>query len=103
MRNDRGDADAVAGSLGDHGRFDGRPCEDVAGVLVRVALAEHPDAALRARLPAIPTGLTIPREDVDLLVAAGEEMARNSPGLRAFIDGIDTPVRPPGRPSPARQ
>jgi NTE family protein len=78
-------------------RIDARPCGDVAGMLVRIALSDHPDPALRARLQAIPTGLTIAREDVELLVAAGEEMARTSPDLRAFIAGIDAPVAPPAR------
>jgi NTE family protein len=79
-------------------RIDGRACDDAAGALVRIALADHPNEALRARLQAIPTGLTIGKEDVDLLVAAGEEMARTSPALRAFIAGLDTPVRQASRP-----
>jgi NTE family protein len=62
-----------------------RGCADVEGRLVRIALADHPDPALRARLQAIPTGLTIPSADVDLLVAAGEAMARDHPALRAFL------------------
>jgi NTE family protein len=62
-----------------------RGCDDVEGLLVRIALAEHPDPALRARLQAIPTGLTIPAQDVDLLIAAGEEMARGHPALRRFL------------------
>jgi NTE family protein len=71
----------------------GRPCEDVQGALVRIALADHPDHAIRERLLAVPTGLTLPRADVDLLVAAGEEMARSHPGLRAFVAGLDPPIR----------
>jgi NTE family protein len=63
-----------------------RGCDDVEGLLVRIALSEHPDPALRARLQAIPTGLTIPARDVDLLIAAGEEMAQAHHGLRGFLD-----------------
>lgn len=73
--------------------IDGRPCADNSGAVVRIALADYPDAAIRARLQAVPTGLTIPRGDVDLLLAAGERMARESAELRAFIAGIDAPAR----------
>lgn len=75
--------------------IEARPCADASGAVVRIALADHPEPAIRARLQAVPTGLTIPREDSDLLVAAGERMARDSTDLRAFISGIDrTGLRP---------
>ena len=39
---------------------------------MRVSLSDYPDPDLRARLVAIRTGLTLPRDQVDALVAAGE-------------------------------
>ncbi|BDG74304.1 lipoprotein [Roseomonas fluvialis] len=71
--------------------IDGRPCEDVQGRLVHVSLADHPDPVLRDRLRRIPTGLTLPREDVELLVAAGETVMRNNRDIAAFLGGEDAP------------
>lgn len=71
--------------------IEGRPCDDVAGTLVHVSLADHPDPAIRDRLRRIPTGLTLPREDVDLLVAAGETVIRNN---RALVDFLASPAAP---------
>jgi NTE family protein len=65
--------------------IDGRPCDDVAGLLVHVSLADHPDPAIRQRLRRIPTGLTLPEEDVDLLVAAGETVIRGNQAIAAFL------------------
>ncbi|MBR0679342.1 patatin-like phospholipase family protein [Roseomonas eburnea] len=67
--------------------IDGWPCDDVGGLLVHVSLADHPDAVLRDRLRRIPTGLTLPRDDVDLLVAAGETVIRGNRELAAFLAG----------------
>lgn len=80
--------------------FQGFPCDDVQALFVRIALADLPDPALRARLRAIPTGLTIPREDVDALMAAGEAAVRAHAPLRAFLSGAEDA---PGATPPARQ
>ena len=71
--------------------IDGWPCEDVQGRLVHVSLADHPDPALRDRLRRIPTGLTLPREDVELLVTAGETVMRNNRDIAAFLGSDDAP------------
>jgi NTE family protein len=73
--------------------IEGRPCDDVQGLVVRVALADHPDPDQRARLQAIRTGLTIPAEDVALLVRSGEDLVRDSARLRDFLGAIDAPPR----------
>jgi NTE family protein len=61
-------------------------CDDVEGRFIHVSLGEVSDPALRARLQAIPTGLTIPREDVDALVAQGEAAMRGNRDLLALIE-----------------
>lgn len=63
--------------------IDGFPCGDVEGTLVHVALSGIDDPAERARLEAVPTGLTIPDADVDALVAYGERIVRDNPDIRA--------------------
>ncbi|MGE0724430.1 MAG: patatin-like phospholipase family protein, partial [Alphaproteobacteria bacterium] len=63
--------------------IDGFPCDDVEGSFVHIALSGIEDPAMRARLEAIPTGLTIPASDVDALVAFGEQLVRGHPALRA--------------------
>jgi NTE family protein len=66
--------------------IDGYACDDVAGKVVRVSLADYPDPQTRARLVAIRTGLTLPRDQVDALVAAGETMiVRDGPMIAAFL------------------
>jgi hypothetical protein len=65
--------------------IDGLRCDDVAGRLVHVSLADVRDPALRDRLRRVPTGLTLPREDVDALVAAGEEVIRTNRALTEFL------------------
>jgi len=75
--------------------IDGRPCDDVASLLVRISLAEYPREAERLALQAIPTGLTIERRYVDQLVAAGETMIREEATLRSFLAEMpvaDTPT-----------
>ena len=65
----------------------GYACGDVAGKVVRVSLSDYPDPETRARLVAIRTGLTLPREQVDALVAAGETMiARDAETIAAFFN-----------------
>jgi NTE family protein len=66
--------------------IDGARCNDVAAELVRVSLAQTPESPERARLLAIPTGLTIDRADVDLLVKAGHDAVTTSVALRKFLD-----------------
>jgi NTE family protein len=61
----------------------GHPCGDVAGKLLRVNLSDYPEPETRARLLAVRTGLTLPREEVDELIAAGETMIRRSAGAIA--------------------
>lgn len=63
--------------------IDGSPCDDVQGQLVHISLAGIDNPADRARLEAIPTGLTIPDADVDALVEYGERIARDHPVIRA--------------------
>lgn len=63
--------------------IDGRPCGDVEGHLVHIALSGIDDPTERARLEAIPTGLSVPDADVDALVAFGERMVRDHPTIRA--------------------
>jgi NTE family protein len=86
--------------------IDGHDCADVRGELVHLSLASIRDPQVRARLQAVPTGLTIPAEDVALLVSAGERAVQQDPRIRALIAGLDQSGgrvvaglrrRPPGR------
>ncbi|BDG73442.1 patatin-like phospholipase family protein [Roseomonas fluvialis] len=71
----------------------GRPCADVQGQVVHVALSAIDDPTWRARLGAIPTGLTIPDADVDALVQYGEQLVREHPVVRATAAAAgDNPV-----------
>lgn len=63
----------------------GFACDDTRGMLARVSLADVPDPALRDRLRRIPTGLSLLREDVDALVAAGEMVIRGNAELAEFL------------------
>jgi len=79
--------------------IDGLPCEDVSARLVHVSLAGLPDGPARDALLAIPTGLTIPRADVDALIEAGSQAVLQSTTLRQAVAGLTTPVtRPPVAP-----
>ncbi|MGH6883170.1 MAG: hypothetical protein ACREFM_19765, partial [Hypericibacter sp.] len=69
--------------------IDGHPCEDVEGYFIHLSLQEIADPALRARLAAIPTGLTIPDADVDQLVEVGATEVKNSPELAAFRASLE--------------
>jgi len=65
----------------------GFACGDVAGRVMRVSLSDYPDAEARARLVATRTGLTLPREQVDALVAAGETMINRDAGtISRFLE-----------------
>jgi NTE family protein len=87
--------------------IDGKPCDDVQGELVHVSLSGIDDPVMRARLEAIPTGLTIPDADVDALVAYGERIVRDHPVLRRLaaeagtgegrVEAPSAPLAPPRR------
>jgi NTE family protein len=79
--------------------IDGAACDDVQGKLVHISLASMPDGPEKNQLLAIPTGLTLQPNDVDLLVAAGQTAVTTSEPLRQFLDNY--PVRPIG-PAPRR-
>jgi NTE family protein len=64
-------------------RIMGFPCDDVAGKVLRVNLADYDETETRARLLAVRTGLTLPRDQVDELVAVGEAMIRRNAGTIA--------------------
>jgi NTE family protein len=66
--------------------IDGAPCGDVASQLIRVSLAGLPPSPDKEKLLAIPTGLTIDRQDVDALVVAGHDSIIGSEPLRAFLE-----------------
>lgn len=65
--------------------IDGTPCGDVKSQLIHISLAAMPAGSEKDKLLAIPTGLTIDRPDVDLLVEAGRSAVVNSEPLRLFL------------------
>jgi NTE family protein len=66
--------------------IDGYACGDVAGKVMRISLSDYPDPVTRTRLLGVRTGLTLPRDQVDALVAAGEMMvSRNAAPISAFL------------------
>jgi NTE family protein len=54
--------------------INGYPCDDVAGSVLRINLSDFDEPEMRARLLAVRTGLTLPRNQVDELITAGEAM-----------------------------
>jgi NTE family protein len=72
--------------------IEGHDCADVRGALVHISLASIPDPQERRRLQAIPTGLTIPDEDVDLLVSAGESLVQRNDAIRGLVSDLDGPA-----------
>jgi NTE family protein len=72
--------------------IEGHDCADVRGALVHISLASIPDPQERQRLQAIPTGLTIPDQDVDLLVSSGEQLVQQNSTIRALISDLDGPA-----------
>src|SRR5271155_6069592 len=71
--------------------IDGHACGDVAGKVLRVSLSDYPDPEKRAQLLAIRTGLSLPREQVDALVAAGKTMiGREAGAIAGFLDSRPT-------------
>jgi NTE family protein len=69
--------------------IEGHDCADVRGALVHISLASIPDPQERQRLQAIPTGLTIPDADVDLLVSSGERLVQQNTKIRELISDLD--------------
>jgi len=72
--------------------IEGYDCADVRGALVHISLASIPDPQKRQRLQAIPTGLTIPDADVDLLVSSGEQLVQQNDTIGRLISDLDGPV-----------
>ena len=84
--------------------FEGIRCDDVQAKLLHLSLAGTPPGPDRDKLLAIPTGLTIARDDVDRLIAAGHNSVTNSAELKAFLaDYPPQPVAPPTRTTAARR
>ena len=67
------------------------PCDDVKGGLIHLSLDLIADPAERARLQAIPTGLTIPTQDVDRLVDGGERLILENAELTKILSGLAAP------------
>ncbi len=78
----------------------GAPCDDVQAELIHISLANMPEGPDKDQLLAIPTGLTLKRHDVDLLVAAGQAAITTSEPLRRFLDNY--PPRAPAT-APAKR
>ncbi|HTR17809.1 MAG TPA: hypothetical protein VMI52_12355 [Acetobacteraceae bacterium] len=72
----------------------GAPCDDVKGELIHISLAGMPEGPVKDKLVAIPTGLTISKPDVDLLVDAGRTAITTSRPLQDFLS--DYPPPPEG-------
>jgi NTE family protein len=72
--------------------YAGHPCGDVKVTFVHLSLADIANPAIRTRLQDIPTGLTIPDEDVDLLENAGQEEVFDAPEIRQFAASLTTNI-----------
>ncbi|HXT80273.1 MAG TPA: patatin-like phospholipase family protein [Acetobacteraceae bacterium] len=70
----------------------GHRCDDVKGAFIHISLADVKDSVERARLQAIPTGLTIPKEDADSLVTYGEALVRDNAKLHETLDEMNPTV-----------
>jgi hypothetical protein len=76
----------------------GYACGDVAAKVLQVSLSDYPDPETRTRLVAIRTGLTLPREQVDELVAAGQTMiGRDAGTIAAFLGPASSIEKVAGR------
>ena len=69
------------------GVTDGTRCNDVQAELLHLSLSGMPAGPEKQKLLAIPTGLTIAREDVDLLIKAGHDAVTSSTELKDFLAG----------------
>ena len=87
--------------------LDGHACDDVQSGLIQISLSAIADDAMRRRLQAIPTSLTIPDADVDALVEEGRDQIRSNPMLREliadFAPSTDAVASTGGVSGPARQ
>jgi NTE family protein len=80
--------------------IDGTLCSDVKAELIHLSLRNLPESPNKSQLLAIPTGLTIAHDDVDLLVQAGQDTITGSEALRQFL--ADYPPEPLPATKPAR-
>jgi NTE family protein len=84
------------------GLIDGLPCADVSGELIHISLIELPESPYKERLLAIRTGLTLRREDVDLLIEAGRSGIVHSTPLHEFLNNYrPAPIAVVSKPAPA--
>ena len=67
--------------------IDGMLCDDVKAQLIHISLAAMQAGPEKDKLLAIPTGLTVARPDVDLLIEAGHAAIVTSEPLRLFLQG----------------
>ncbi len=74
---------------------DGKSCGDVQAALIHISLAGLPESPEQKQLLAIPTGLTLTRSDVDLLVTAGDDAVVNSAPLRDFLSSYPSVAAAP--------
>ncbi|MEA2768064.1 MAG: hypothetical protein QOD93_1026 [Acetobacteraceae bacterium] len=65
--------------------INGAHCDDVQAELLHISLLGLPDSPEKARLLAIPTGLTLAHDDVDLLAQAGQDAVTGNASLQAFL------------------
>jgi NTE family protein len=79
---------------------DGKRCDDVQAAMLHISLSGLPDSPEKAQLLAIPTGLTLKKTDVDLLVQAGHDAVTRSAPLQAFL--ANYPPQPPPAASTAQ-
>jgi hypothetical protein len=78
------------------GSLDGWNCRDVK-FFIGTLNFDDVDAAMRSQLNQVKTRLTLPRNQVDLTIAAGREALRNDPtfaGALASFDGVVADARP---------
>jgi NTE family protein len=75
----------------------GHPCDDVEGDFVHISLDGIKDETIRKRLQSIPTGLTIADDDVDALVAAGEDQIKASQVISRIVRDLNESKSTSGR------
>jgi len=67
--------------------LNGARCDDVQAKFLHISLSGMPPGPDKEKLLAIPTGLTIARDDVDRLIKAGHDAVTGSVELRTFLAG----------------
>jgi len=70
--------------------------------MVHVSLSGLPDGATKEQLLAIRTGLTLRKDDVDLLIDAGRSAILDSTALRDFLSGYAVSPSQNARPADVR-